>query len=253
MVHSSLLATILLAPVMLSGRGDLDAAGLAVTAPHGGYDQHTEAIARDLGRRLGWGWVAAIGYRSEPLRFWYDVNRPTERPWVAGGFRDGRETAAGRRVFAEYLGKVGRAARHGSARLELLVEVHGHARRLQTGHGSVRVEAIELATRGIDRADLWRLKRRYEQLVGDLPSPLRVPLAVDELDWRYEVDGWEVPFYFRASEAKQTGSLHREVTRRALHFELPPRVRTTARARRAYTGLLAALLADVARDLGLTD
>lgn len=251
MVSATVSALIVLAQTMTSGVGDYGTAGRVIAAPHGGYDQNTEYVARSLGRRLGWGWVAAIGYRSDPLHFWYDVNRPTERRWSYGGFGDRRETRDGRSVFSDYLARVGRAARHAGRRLDLLVEIHGHARRIQTGSGSIRVQAIELATSGISSSVLWRLKRRYGELVRDVPSPLRVPLAVDALDRRYEVGGWEVPFYFRASDAKRIGSLQSEISRRALHFELPSRVRNSYDGRRYYVTLLAELLQDVAADLGL--
>lgn len=244
MLVCALLPLVVAAQITL-GLGAPAQAGRVVAAPHGGYDRETERLARDVARRLGWGWTAAVGYRSEPLRYWFDVNRPTERAWVGGGFGVERVTARARAVFEDYMRAVARAGRQVSgARLELLVELHGHARRVRLGGVNVQVEAIELATRGFTLAQLRRLRAAYERLQADLPFDLRVPLAIDRLDDPYEYEGWLIPFYFRASGAEEHGSLHPDVSRRALHFELPPAVRTSSRARQAYTRLLAALLAE---------
>ncbi len=224
------------------GLGSPDAAGRVVAAPHGGYDQRTEDLARDVADRLDWGWVTAIGYRSEPYRFWFDVNRPTERPWLGYRFGDDRYTARAHEVFGDYLRALGRAGRVSSGRLDLLVEIHGHARRVRAGGSTLRIEAVELATSGFTRDALRRLAREWDRLQRDLPADLRVPLAIDRLDDRYEYEGWLVPFYFRASDAKREGALHPDVTRRALHFELPQVARDTARARRYYARLLADLI-----------
>jgi hypothetical protein len=221
-------------------------AGRVVAAPHGGYDRATEDLASAVAGRLGWGSVAAVGYRSEPLGYWYDVNRPTERPWVGGGFGAERVTGRAQAVFEQYMRAVARAgAQLAGERLELLVELHGHSRRVRLGGASVRLQAIELATRGFTHEELRRLEAEYERLQADVPPDLRVPLAIYRLHDPYEYEGWLVPFYFHASGAQDHGSLHEDVARRALHFELPGRCRETARAREAYTRLLAALLGAV--------
>ncbi len=236
------LAIIAILQFMSSGEATSGNAGFVVAAPHGGYDQDSEDLARGIANRLGWGWVRAIAYRSYPFHQWYDVNRPTERPWQYGSFADNRETTKGRRVYNEYQRKLKSAARR-TGPLSLLVEIHGHSRTERlSGGGTLRIEVIELATSGFTRAELRTLKANYERLQRSLPSSQRVQLAIDRLDSRYDYRGYSVPFYYTANGAKQSGALRSSQTRRALHFELPPRVRGTASTRRAYERLLAELL-----------
>ncbi len=248
MLVCALIPVVVAAQITL-GLGAPEHAGRVVAAPHGGYDRETEDLARGVARRLDWGWATAVGYRSEPLRFWFDVNRPTERAWIGGDFGVDRVTARAQAVFEDYMRALARAGQQvGGERLELLVELHGHARRVRLGGVNVRVQAIELATRGFTLTQLRRIRACYDRLQDDLPFYLRVPLAIDRLDDPYEYEGWLIPFYFHASEAQEQGSLHPAVARRALHFELPPAVRTSSQARQAYTRLLAELLAEVDAD-----
>ncbi|MGE4143380.1 MAG: hypothetical protein AB7N76_22290 [Planctomycetota bacterium] len=225
--------------------GPQAARGQVVAAPHDGYDTYTGTMARDVSRRLDWGLVVATGYRSYTYRHWFDVNRPTERPWQGGDFGVERVTARGRQIYADYLDKLRRAG-NVSGRLSFLVELHGNARTVSTGHGSLSVEAIELATQGFTLAQLQRLKARYAELVQQVPPAARIPLQIDRLDQRYAMAGYLIPFYFYASGAKDEGSLESVNTERALHFELPPAARNTLSARSAYGRLLADLVREAA-------
>lgn len=243
------LAPLLLPPILLFltvdyDRGSSAEAGKVVAAPHDGYDEHSGTIAKGIASRLSWGHVEATGFRSFPLRHWFDVNRPTERPWSKGSFLDPRVTSDGRRVHGEYLRKLRLAARvSSSAKIPFLVEIHGHDRHVSTSSGSqVQIDAIELATQGFSLSELRQLKRRYEALQRDLPSRYRVTLAVDRLDQSYVLDSWRVPFYFYANGAKRTGSLQDDHVERALHFELPASVRESSSARTYYVRLLAKLV-----------
>lgn len=230
--------------------GSATSEGCVVAAPHDGFDENSGSMAKDIARQLNWGWVEATGYRSYPLRHWFDVNRPTERRWVGGRFDDDEVTQAGRRVFSEYRRKLRLAARVGqSARIPFLVEIHGHTREVRAGSTQISVEAIELATQGFTRIELRRIQERYERLVLEIPQRYRVPLAIDRIDPEYQVGGWLVPFYFRASGAKSLGSLQTSEAEHALHFELPPRVRDYPAARSAYARLLARLLYSTEADV----
>lgn len=252
-VIAPLLLPTSLPPMFLTvnyGKGHTTTRGYAVAAPHDGYDQHSGIMARGIAQRLSWGWVKATGFRSYPLRHWYDVNRPTERVWRHGGFADGRVTAEGRRIHADYVSKLRKAANvTTTGRLHLLVEIHGHTRSVRAGHSTLQVEAIELASTGLTRAQLQRVKLRYDQLVRAVPAAYRVPLAIDRLHSEYEVGNWIVPFYFYANGAKRTGSLQSRNANKALHFELPGKARSTQRARTAYTRLLAELIKQTAADV----
>lgn len=230
--------------------GSASAAGRVIAAPHDGFDEFSGAIAKDIARQLRWGWVEATGFRSYPLRHWFDVNRPTERPWRAGRFADDRVTQEALDVFRDYRRKLRLAAQVSqSARVPFLVEIHGHTREVQAGASQLRIQAIELATQGFTTLQLRRLQDRYDRLVREIPQQYRVPLAIDRLDREYEVSGWIVPFYFRASGAKSQGSLQSSEADHALHFELPPRVRDYAAARSAYARLLANLVQSTEADV----
>lgn len=214
--------------------------GCVVAAPHGGYDLHTEQIAPKLAEALGWGLVIAEGYRSKAEQRWFDVNRPTQRVWARGELAKGEETLEGHRVFTKYREALFAAGR--ASPLELLVEIHGHARKERIGGERVVVQVIELAHQGIPRDTLRALAARYQTLIAELPADRRVPLAIEGLDPSYVYRGRELEFHYRASGAKARGALAPRVSKRALHVELPPRARSKAN-RAAYGKLLAELLA----------
>lgn len=242
LVATSILSTLLMAG-MTSGTAASSHAGKVIAAPHDGYDVYSGTIARQVANRLNWGWVQATGYRSVPLRFWYDVNRPTERLYSrATGFGNNITTTAGRQIYDEYQRKLRRAGRISSGALTFLVEIHGHSRSVNAGGRNLQVEVIELATTGFTRAQLRRLKSRYQTLVRSIPASQRVTLAIGSLDRQFAYQGWLIPFHFRASGAKASGSLRTSRARRTLHFELPARARLTASARSRYIRLLANLV-----------
>lgn len=234
-------------PTLQHGVAPVDS-GHVVAAPHEGFDEHTGPLARPVAEALGWGWVVATGYRAPKDDRWFDVNRPTERPKKGGLLLKARVTDAGRRVYAEYQARLQQAAGLGEDdRLALLVEIHGHARILRPKGGEpLRVQAIELATQGFTKPELRQLKRRYLRLSAELAAADRVPLAVDQLDPTYKFAGHRVKFYFRATGSKRAGALRAERTRRALHFELPSKVRFDERRRGLYAKLLTQLLRPLA-------
>jgi len=249
MIPTLLSSLVLLAgvPTMEHARGER--AGFVVAAPHEGFDEHTEPLARAVAEALGWGWVVARDFRATKERRWVDVNRPTQRVWEGSKRGPARETEDARRVYEVYQRRLIAAAGDRAAPLTLLVELHGHARTIEREDGErTRLQSIELATAGFTRGELRALKARYERLVRELPPEDRVPLAVEQLDREYEVDGVQVRYYFRASGAKQNGSLRPAAAQRALHFELPQKVRFSEERRARYAALLAELLRPLAGD-----
>ena len=218
--------------------------GNVVAAPHEGFDEHTAPLARAVAKALGWGWVVATDYRAPKELRWFDVNRPTQRPEEDGELQKARVTDAGREVYAEYQARLQKASNVAAQdRLALLVELHGHARVIRPpGRDPLRVQVIELATQGFTKKELRRLKRRYLRLLQTLKRGDRIPLAVEQLDPTYKFAGHRLKFYFRASGSKRAGSLSAARTERALHFELPSKIRFDERRRDLYAKLLAALL-----------
>lgn len=215
--------------------------GAVVAAPHEGFDDNTGPMARAVGRALGWGWVIADGFRSRAAGRWINVNRPSERPWTGDGFGRTQGTRRAAKVYASYQEHVDLAS--GRTPLDVMVEIHGHARTVETEDGGrMKVQAIELATRGFELSELKALRARYRELVAELDASDRVPLAVEQIDTEYEFAGYTIPFYFGASGAKQDGSLSPERTAKALHFEFPQKVRLHADRRERYVKLLIELL-----------
>ena len=236
---------VLAAPTMTHGVATTHS-GCVIAAPHEGFDSHTAAIAKSVGEDLGWGWVVASDYRSSSAKRWFDVNRPTQKLYVRGQAGPARPTDEGLKVYEEYQRRVFEAAVEGQP-LDLLVEIHGHARAARIEGEAVTVQVIELATIGFSDAQLLELRTRYEVLVGKLPEEGRVALAVEQLEPVYAFRGVEVPFYFRASGAKTTGSMRPSCAKRALHFELPRKVRFDPELRKQYATLFTLLLRPLTR------
>ena len=227
---------------MASGVAEVDS-GVVIAAPHEGFDENTSPIAKAVAESLGAGWVVATGYRDPAHRRWIDVNRPTQRVYVKGKAEKGKETRDATKVYKRYQRRLRKAGRRkASEPLELLVEIHGHARVAVIGGERVRVRVIELATRGFGEEALKTLKARYESLVAELPAKDRVRLVVEQLDPTFTYRGKELKYYFRASGAKKRGSLRPESARRILHFELPQAIRFKPNRREAYAALFSELL-----------
>lgn len=220
--------------------------GLVLAAPHEGYDMYSGDIARRVSKTLGWGRVVAKDYRDTKLKRWIDVNRPTQRTWSLTG-KKGKEgvTTKGKATFAEYTRRLRAAAQVGANQpLALLVEFHGHNRRVPVGRDKVRLDVIECATRGFSAAELTTLHTRYDQLAAQRwPVGPRIQLRFDLLHPTYTYRGTTVKFYYQASGAKKAGSLQASVTTRALHFEMPQNARSTKTQRAAFGALLSKLLA----------
>jgi hypothetical protein len=217
--------------------------GKAVGAPHDGFDLGSGSVARLLADELGWGIAVASEYRSTAARRWLDVNRPTERRWISGGFSQNRvETTRARDVYEDYQRRLLEAAGQSSGRLDLLVEVHTHARVVEVHGVRVQLQAIEVATRGFSDAQLRRMKERYADLVSQLPAQYRIPLAFDRIDERYRYRGDWIRYFFGASGAKRTGSMRSTKARRALHFECPPLLVAYAQLQRVYARILARVI-----------
>ena len=222
--------------------------GVVIAAPHEGFDEHTAPIARAVALDLGAGWVVARNYRKRAAKRWFDVNRPTQRPFARGGFGKRVASPEAKTVYAEYQRRVDAAS--GRRPLDLLVEFHGHGRRVRVAGRVTKLQVIELATRGFSRPALVRLQERYRALVATLPAADRVPLFVEQLDPRYPYAGVEVAFKFRASKSKRDGALRATCAAQILHFELPSRARFAPKRRAAYTALFQRLLRPLVKRRG---
>ncbi|MFQ5520654.1 MAG: hypothetical protein ACE5FK_04590 [Candidatus Methylomirabilia bacterium] len=184
--------------------------GLVIGAPHGGTDDRTTWIGREVAAKTGFSLVLATGFTSPNSPHWrFNVNRPTEgipgRPAT-----EERYTEEARGVYERYIGQV-RGVSQGPIRL--YVELHGNTRQESAGR-------IEIATMGVDRLGAWKLKTLFEltrdSYLGSRPEVPRLEVLVEPLD----------RVVLTASSAKQIGILR--LPRQAMHIELPRAARTSA-------------------------
>lgn len=201
--------------------------GLVIGAPHGGSDDGTERMSRELAQRTGFGLVLATGFaRIDSGGRRLHVNRPTEglpgRP-----ASEEVHTEEARLVYEAYAGRLKEVAR-GS--LELLVELHGNARQESAG-------SIEIATVGVDRHQAWQLRTLFEMIrdahLRSWPEAPRLVVLVEPLD----------RLHLSATRAKEIGVLR--LPRRALHIELPRAARV--QGREAYLEILSEFLVETTR------
>jgi len=201
--------------------------GLVIGAPHGGSDDGTDRMSRELARRTGFGLVLATGFAridAEGRRF--HVNRPTAglpgRP-----ANEEMYTEEARLVYEAYAARLKEVSR---GPFRLLVELHGNARQESAG-------LIEIATVGVDRRQAWQLRTLFE-LIRDAhlrswPDAPRLTVLVEPGD----------RLLLSATRAKEIGVLR--LPQRALHIELPRAARV--QGREAYLDILSEFLVEAAR------
>jgi hypothetical protein len=234
-------------PVMEHALGEVK--GLVVAAPHEGYDMYSGDLARRVSKALGWGRVVAKEYRDTKLKRWINVNRPTERAYVGTKRGKERHTAKAQAVYAEYARRLRVAGGVAAGKaLPLLVEIHGHNRKVKIGLQTVRLDVIECATTGFSAAELRALYARYQELAAQRwPLGAHIQLKFDRIHETYRYRGTTVKFRYKASGAREAGSLQAKVAARVLHFELPQNARSTKTQRAAFGQLLSKLLAPLAK------
>lgn len=196
--------------------------GLVIGAPHGGTDDGTDRISRELAERTGFGLVLATGFsNTDSPRRRFHVNRPTEgipgQPPSSEVYTEEAQV-----VYEAYVQRVREAAQ---GPIRLFVELHGNARKESAGR-------IEIATVGVDRQQAWQLRTLFE-LIRDAhlrvwPEAPRLQVLMEPLD----------RLHLNASAAKQTGILR--LPQQTLHIELPRAARTGGRE--AYVEILAEFL-----------
>lgn len=195
--------------------------GLLVAAPHGGFDLHSDEIARRVALLAGGGYLLASGYRTKerPL----NVNRPTEGAGIPAD--EERHTPAAAAVWQVWRAKLA------AGKPRLYVEIHGNSRKASA-------HQIEVATVGIDAATATRLQAdfafRLQGLDRDAP---RLPWAIEPL----------ATLHYSARGAKQWGALG--MVPRALHLEIPFAVRNDEKLRGRYADCIASTVAAFVREL----
>lgn len=195
--------------------------GVLVAAPHGGYDLHSDDVARRVALATGAGYVLAGGFRT--FAHPWNVNRPTAG---AGRTPDQEErTPEAGVVYAAY-------ARHVTAQApRLYVEIHGNARAESAGW-------IEAATVNLPEPLVSAFQADFRRRVAALDASYpRFDLKIEPFD----------AIHFRATSAKQQGVFR--LVPRGLHLELPKAMRLDPRVRSRYAWTIAQCVEGLAKRL----
>lgn len=182
------------------------ARAIVVAAPHARFDGWTQFFSRVAATEFRAGRVVAYNFRDKNE---YDipvsigrhihVNRPTESDQPFGEEYVTERAAA---VFEQYKQALAQAGAK-KLPLDLLIEFHGQRRN----------EFIEVATIGVARELAEQLLDVYYQTqTNDTPLP---ELHIEPLH----------ELRFEAERAKLDGVMRPEITRQALHIELPRSLR----------------------------
>lgn len=195
--------------------------GMVVAAPHGGFDLHSDAVARQVALATGAGYVLASGYRTKDHP--WNVNRPTEGVGLKA--EDERHTPEAKAIYLAYAEQVARQCP------KLYVEIHGNSR-------PESADAIEVATLNVPdaaaRALQAEFRRRVDALDGAYP---RFDLKIEPFD----------AIHFRAGGAKRFGVFNR--VPRVVHLELPGAMRFDEPTRTRYAWVIAQSLEAMVRSL----
>jgi hypothetical protein len=195
--------------------------GVLVAAPHGGYDLHSDDVARQVALATGAGYLLASGFRT--FAHPWNVNRPTAGAGRSPDQEDRTPEAAG--VYAAYARLVKAQAPR------LYVEIHGNARPESAGW-------IEAATVNIPAPLAAAFQADFRSRVAALDATYpRYDLKIEPFD----------DIHYRATGAKQHG-IFRHVPR-GLHLELPKAMRLDPRVRSRYAWTIAQCVEGLAKRL----
>lgn len=197
--------------------------GMIIAAPHGTYDVRTDALAKDVARMLGAGYVIARGFSEHASRI--NVNRPTEGAGRA--CEKERRTERADDVYRHYARLVNQN-RQGKP-LRLYVEVHGHT-------SLAFLNRLEIATTGITIEEARHLKEKFPVFLAQAKA-----LHPDYPDLELRMEPVDKVF-FGAGCNKKIGYISTGHMNRALHMEIP----RSARAPETL-GATAALVSAIVR------
>lgn len=217
-----------------------DFRGLAIVAPHEGFDTNTSKLLAELPKTIGGARVFADGFREREQGRYINVNRPTEEPFVGGRFGAETETKQARDIYTIFQSAVLHAGGV-KEQLALHVELHGNSRKVKVSGKDIDLDVIECATTGFSEVELRKLLSVYESRRASLPMLYFEGIPAHRT---YNFKGTTVGFYFGAHGAKKDGTMQKDKTLRALHFELPRSVRFKDVDRRALATALGGVITE---------
>ena len=196
---------------------------IVLAAPHVSFDHWSEYFCNRAAAHLKVGRVVAKHFRDQDnlhipvsIRRHVHVNRPTESD---GPNKPEHETKRARHAHEKYIAAL-REAGGGKFPLALLIEFHS-----QRQHKQIEIATVGwTASEAESLLEMWNELRRREV---SLPE-LRIEPLHD--------------LHFTAASAKRHGSLRPDVSRKALHIEIPRGVRRSEELRQLANGSLLAFL-----------
>jgi hypothetical protein len=205
--------------------GSAKVQGVVIAAPHGSFDWYTGELVEELAHRTLLPAVVTRGFTPTECDGWrINVNRPTERRYPMDTIE--RRTDRATEVYRDFRNIVFKKAR---GPLNLYIDIHQNGTEMD----------IEVATRGITRAQAAAIKTAYQEIrdrvLAEAPGVAKVNFVIEPLD-QVAIGAWA---------AKDHGIL--ALAKRSLHIELPAQQVFYGRlARRAYAKIFAELIMRIA-------
>lgn len=220
--------------------------GVVIAAPHEGYEKNTGKIAKTLSKSLGSGCVIANNYRNLKNRVWINVNRPTQCYInLQGKKRRTKKTTLAKVIYRRYQKALVKAGNLKEKPLSLLIEIHGHNRRYLWSNGKwYKVNTIEVATTGVTKERVRKMRKYYNTLLNKANPSIVCPIFFDILksDKVYVYREKKIAFMFYARGTKTMGAFRKICTKKGLHFELPLYIRKNKTLLKKYTKILKKLV-----------
>ncbi|MBI2898806.1 MAG: FecR domain-containing protein [Planctomycetes bacterium] len=195
--------------------------GLVIASPYSEWEVDSGKIARATGDLLECGLVLGHFHRDKKDRkIWINIDRGTEGKVADDGSVGTAETTKrAQETFAEYLKNV-RAAAGVQRQVPMIVSFRDHS---ETVPGTSEELAVcEVAWTGFDRKTMKQLKALYEELLKEHKPTVPLVLRFDELDEQYECAGRKIKFKFTEGDAKSSGYMGTQHSRRSIAFFFNP-------------------------------
>jgi hypothetical protein len=153
-------------------------------------------------------------------KIWINMDRGTEGKVDGdGAVGTAESTKRAQEIYAEYLQYL-RSVSGPARQIPLVITFRNHS---ETVPGSGEELAVcEVAWNGFDRKVLKQAKAFYEELLQEYKPSYTLVLKWDELDEQYEFLNQKIKFKYTEGDAKASGYMAPQITRRAMTFFLNP-------------------------------
>jgi len=193
-----------------------------LSAPHGSFDTKTWKIAEDVCEQIEWDCLIATRYRTRETPI--NVNRPSEG--IGLGPDEEVRSERAKEVYRNYLEEIKKIR---AKEIRLYIEIHGNVRIESDGR-------LEIASKGLQTDQLKLVKKIIASALAE-QGLANIKVWVEPLD----------PIFFTASANKRFGMM--STLPRALHIEIPSRLRKFVPQRTRLIKALAKALPEIEKNL----